>query len=131
MGAKSGTKVRMRGAGPADYYGQASDILLVVDVAPDPRFERKGNNLQSEIDLDLFTAVLGGKAPVPTFNGEVILTIPPGTQPGQSFRLKGKGMPQLKKKDSYGDLIVKAKVRIPEQLSDKEKQLFQELAKDK
>ncbi len=131
LGSKSGTKVRMRGAGPADYYGQASDILLVVKIAPDPRFERKENNLHSEIDLDLYTAVLGGKTAVTTFNGDVILTIPPGTQAGQSFRLKGKGMPLLKKKDSFGDLMVKVKVRIPDQLSDKEKQLFQELASGK
>lgn len=130
-GAKNGTKIRMRGAGPADYYGQASDILLIINIAPDPRFERKNNNLHSEIELDLYTAVLGGKASVATFNGDVLLTIPAGTQAGQSFRLKGKGMPQLKKKEFFGDLMVKVKVRIPDQLSDKEKQLFQELASGK
>jgi curved DNA-binding protein len=130
-GAKKGTKIRMRAAGPADYYGQASDILLLVDIAHDPRFERKENNLHSEIDLDLYSAVLGGNAKVATFNGEVMLTIPPGTQAGQSFRLKGKGMPLLKKKDSFGDLLVKVKIIIPDQLSDKEKQLFQELASGK
>ena len=127
-GAKSGTKVRMRGAGPSTPDGQPSDIILIVEVAPDPRFTRQGDNLHSEVPIDLFTAVLGGEAQVKTMDGEVRLTIPAGTQPGQSFRLKGKGMPRLKDPKSFGDLIVQAKVSIPKQLSDREKQLFRELA---
>jgi DnaJ-class molecular chaperone len=73
--------------------------------------------------------VLGGKVPVPTFNGEGLLTIPAGTQSAQTFRLKGKGMPKLKNNSSHGDLLVKVIVDIPATLNDQEKLAFQELAK--
>jgi len=127
-GARSGTKVRMRGAGPSSPNGQASDIYLVIDVAADPRFSRKGDNLHSEFDIDLYTSVLGGEVSLPTMNGDLKLTIPAGTQPGQSFRLSGKGMPLLKDPKKFGDLYAKAKVRIPKTLSDQEKDLFSQLA---
>jgi curved DNA-binding protein len=122
-GARSGTKVRMRGAGP-----NRSDIYLVLEVAADPRFERKGDNLHGQVAIDLYTAVLGGEARVPTLKGDVVLRIPAGTQPGQSFRLKGKGMPHLKDSAHYGDLFVKAKVTVPKKLSAEEKKLFEQLA---
>jgi curved DNA-binding protein len=125
-GAQDGTKVAMRGAGP-----QGSDIYLVMDVAPDPRYTRKGDNLHSEFELDLYTAVLGGEIAVPTMNGEVKLHIPAGTQPGQSFRLKGKGMPNLKNPQQHGDLLAKAKVRLPKRLTSEQKRLFKELAEQK
>jgi len=127
-GARTGTKVRMRGAGPSSPNGQASDIYLVIEVATDPRFTRKGNNLHSEVDLDLYTSVLGGEVAVPTMNGDLKLNIPSGTQPEQSFRLSGKGMPHLKDPKKFGDLYAKAKVRIPKTLSDQEKDLFSQLA---
>lgn len=123
-GAKDGTKIRMRGAGPAE-----SDIYLVIDVAKDPRFTRKGDDLHTDLSVDLYTAVLGGEARVPTLNGPVVLTIPPGSQPGQSFRLQGKGMPNMKNPGQRGDLLARLKVKIPKQLSAKEKELFQQLAK--
>jgi curved DNA-binding protein len=124
-GAQTGTKVRMAGIGP-----QESDIYLAINVEEDPRFERDGNDLRSEVETDLYTAVLGGEVQVPTLEGKVVLTIPAGTQPGQSFRLKGKGMPALKNKDR-GDLFAKINVRIPKNLSDEEKKLFEKLAKSK
>jgi curved DNA-binding protein len=127
-GAKSGTKVRMRGAGPSGPGGQSSDIYLVVDVAADPRFSRKGDDLHTVIDLDLYTAVLGGEAPVATMEGPVKLRIPAGTQPGQTFRLKGKGLPKLKSPKDHGDLYAKAKIKIPKSLSSEEKKLFEQLA---
>ena len=127
-GARSGTKVRMRGAGPRTASGQASDIYLVLEVAADPRFSRKGDNLQTVIDVDLYTAVLGGEVPVHTLAGPVTLHIPAGTQPGQSFRLKGKGMPKLKQSNEHGDLFAKVKIRLPRRLSSEEKKLFEQLA---
>jgi len=127
-GARSGTKVRMRAAGPRTLNGQASDIYLVIEVAADPRFTRNGDNLHSEINLDLYTSVLGGEVAVPTMNGDLKLNIPAGTQPEQSFRLKGKGMPLLKDTKKFGDLYAKVKVRIPKSLSDQEKDLFSQLA---
>ncbi len=125
-GAKSGTKVAMRGAGP-----QGADIYLAMEVAPDPRFTRKGDDLHGEFELDLYTAVLGGEAKVRTMDGEVNLRIPGGTQPGQSFRLKGKGMPKLKSPKQHGDLIAKAKVRLPKTLTPEQKKLFEDLSRQK
>ncbi len=123
-GVKTGTKVRASGAGPQD-----SDIFLVIDVSPDPRFERRGDDLTTEVTIDLLTAVLGGEARVETFSGNVMLTIPPGTQPGQTFRLAGKGMPYLRSKGKFGNLLVKVNVSIPKNLSDGERKLFEDLRK--
>jgi curved DNA-binding protein len=128
-GAQTGTKVRVRGAGPAGVNGQISDIYLVIEVAPDSRFERKGNDLHSETTTDLYTAVLGGKANVTTPAGNVSLTIPPGTQPGQVFRLAGRGMPLLRNPQRFGNLYVKLKIALPKQLTDQQRKLFEQLRK--
>lgn len=126
-GAASGTRVRLKGAGPADPAGRAGDVYLVVKVAPDPRFERKKDNLYTETKIDLYTAVLGGEIEVQTLTGKGMLRIPGGTQPGQTFRLKGKGMPNLKKNSQRGDLLVTVDVGIPEKLTAEQKQLFMQL----
>jgi curved DNA-binding protein len=126
-GASSGTKVRLKGAGPAGPGGQASDVYLVIKIAPDPRFERKQDNLYTEVTLDLYSAVLGGEVEVPSLSGKVVLQIPTGTQPGQTFRLKGKGMPNLKKNTQNGDLLVTVNVEIPKDLSAEQKDLFTKL----
>jgi len=126
-GAKTGTKVRVAGAGPANSRGQASDIYLVVEVLPDPRFSLDGNDLTTEITVDLYTAVLGGSVKVSTLSGEVQLTIPPGTQPGQRIRLAGRGMPVLKSPGTYGDLYVRVKVELPRKLNDAQRKLFETL----
>jgi len=128
-GARTGTKVRIQGVGPAGRSGQASDIYLVIEVAPDPRFSREGDDLNTEVESDLYTAVLGGEIRVPTLDGEVLLKIPAGTQPGQSFRLKGQGMPRLKKNKERGDLFASVKVRLPKNLSTEEKKLFEQLSR--
>jgi curved DNA-binding protein len=127
-GATTGTKIRMSNAiRLAD--GQKADLYLVIEVAPDPRFERKGDDLYTDVALDLYTAVLGGEATVPTPAGSVRLTIPAGTQPEQVFRLSGRGMPHIKPPPSSGDLFARARVRIPRKLSEQQKKLFQELAR--
>lgn len=128
-GAQTGTKVRVRGAGPAGVNGQTSDIYLVIDVQPDHRFERKGNDLYSEAVTDLYTAVLGGKINVTTPAGNVELTIPAGTQPGQTFRLAGRGMPLLRSPQKFGDLYVKLKINLPKQLNEQQRKLFEQLRK--
>jgi curved DNA-binding protein len=128
-GAKSGTKVRMRGAGPKGSRGQATDVYLVIKVSPDARFKRKGNDLYTNIQLDLYTAVLGGEVNVPTMGKNVNLKIPAGTQPGQSFRISGRGMPHLKTPNKSGNLFAKAEVILPKKLSSEEKALFEKLAK--
>ena len=128
-GARTGTKVRVQNAVPAGPQGQAGDLYLVIRVADNPKFERKGNDLITDVSVDLYTAVLGGEAAVETMSGAVVLTIPPGTQPGQTFRLAGRGMPQLRNPAVKGDLLVRVKVAIPRNLSEEQRSLFQELVK--
>jgi curved DNA-binding protein len=111
--------------------GTKSDLFLVIQVAPDPRFERKGDDLYMDAPIDLYTAVLGGDTQVDTLSGKVVLSIPAGTQSGQTFRLAGRGMPNLKQSDHHGDLFVRVKVLIPRQLSEKQRSLFQELVQTK
>jgi curved DNA-binding protein len=126
-GAKTGTKVRVAGVGPGGGQGGRGDLYLLIRVALDHRFTREGDDLHSKVHIDLITAVLGGDTEVETMTGKVSLTIPAGTQPGQKMRLKNKGMPILKKKEKFGDLIVTTQVDIPKKLSDKEKDLFEKL----
>lgn len=128
-GARSGTRVRVSGAMPKDASGQSGDLYLVINVSEMPGFERQGDDLLTEKSIDLFTAVLGGEVRVPTLTGNVVLTVPPGTQPGQKFRLSGRGMPLIKNPKKHGNLFVSLQVDIPKDLSDKERDLFQELAK--
>ena len=127
-GAKTGTKVRVSGKGQKGTR-QAGDLYLVVQVEPDPRFERKGDDLYTDVEVDLYTAVLGGEIKVPTPGGSVVLTIPAGSQPGQKFRLKGKGMPKLRQRSQHGDLYARLHVRLPKQLGSEERELFEKLAK--
>jgi curved DNA-binding protein len=125
-GVKNGSKVRAPGAGP-----DGSDVYLIVEIPDDPRFERDGNNLTTVASVDVFTLILGGEAEVETMAGKVKLNIPAGTQPDQVFRLAGRGMPQLNKKDVKGDLYVKLKASVPKYLSPKQRELIEEAAKIK
>ncbi len=128
-GSKTGTKVRVRGeGGPGQNGGPKGDLYLEVKVTPHPNFEQVGDDLYTELPVDLYTAVLGGEAVVPTFKGKVKLKIPPETQSGRTFRLKGQGMPRLRQPDERGDLYAKVMVKLPENLSDEEIELFEELA---
>jgi curved DNA-binding protein len=127
-GARTGTRVRMSGeGGPGPAGGPAGDLYLRVTVLPDPRFERKGDDLHTILPVDLYTMVLGGEVRVPTLTGEVVLTIPAGTQNGRSFRLRGKGMPRLRKSAESGDLYAKVEVRLPAKLTTRQQELFEEL----
>ena len=128
-GARNGTKIRVAGAGPVNGFGQKADIYLVIEVLPHNRYSVNGSDLTTEVKIDLFTAVLGGKVTVPTLSGNVSLTIPPGTQPGQKFRLSGRGMPILKSANSFGDLYVQVNVEIPKKLTDNQRRLFEEMKK--
>jgi curved DNA-binding protein len=126
-GARTGTRVRVPGAVPGQGDGQKSDLYLVITVNDDNRFERNEDDLNLETSIDLYTAVLGGQVKVPTPVGEVVLTIPAGTQNGQAFRLAGRGMPHLKAPQTFGDLYVRVKVQIPRQLSAQQRDLFEQL----
>jgi curved DNA-binding protein len=125
-GVRTGSKVRVAGSGP-----NGMDLYLIVQVKDHQNFERKGNDLHTTAKVSMFTAILGGDAEVETITGKVKLTIPPGTQPEQVFRVAGRGMPQLKNPDSRGDLFVRLKVEIPRHLSSKQKELFEEASKIK
>jgi curved DNA-binding protein len=126
-GARTGTKVRVADAIATSANQPKSDLYLNIRVADDRRFERKGNDLHTEIKTDLYTTLLGGEVTVPTLSGNIVLTIPPGTQPGQTFRLSGKGMPQLKNPDSRGDLFVRVNVRLPRNLAKEQMELVKQL----
>jgi DnaJ-class molecular chaperone len=129
-GVRTGSRVRIRGqGGPGQHGGAPGDVYLLVTVASDPRFERDGDNLRATVDVPLYDAVLGGEVQVPTMTGSVVLTIPAETQSGRTFRLRGKGMPSLGRPDQRGDLLVKAGVLIPTGLSEREKELYDELRK--
>jgi curved DNA-binding protein len=128
-GVKTGSRIRIAGEGGLGSSGMPSgDLFLKVNVSPHAVFTRDGDNLRREIDVDLYTAALGGEVRVGTLDGYVTLKVPPETQSGRTFRLRGRGMPKLGKRDERGDLYVKARVQLPQNLSEREKQLFRELA---
>ena len=127
-GAHTGTKVRVPGA-IALQTGERDDLYLVLEVADDARFERKGDNIHTTAALDLYTAILGGEITITTLSGKIMLTIPPGTQPDQVFRVSGRGMPHMKDPQTHGDLFVKVKIQIPQRLTQQQKQLFEQLAR--
>ncbi len=122
-GVDNGSKVRVRNAAP-----DGGDLYLVIEVLPDPRFERKGRDLYTDVRIDVFTALLGGEVPVEVPTGRVWLTIPAGTQPEQVFRLSGRGMPDVKNPSVKGDLYVRVHVSIPQRLSERQRSLLQEAA---
>jgi curved DNA-binding protein len=126
-GAQNGTKIRIAGAGPSTQAGGKGDLYLVINVTADSEYERKGSDLYMEINIPLTTAILGGQVTIQTLAGPVALTIPSGTQPGQTFRLSGRGMPHLRDKQVHGDLFVKTRIAIPKQLSTRQRKLFEEL----
>jgi curved DNA-binding protein len=122
-GVETGSKIRLRGkAGSGD---DAGDLYLVTKIRPHPVFTRSGADLTRELPITLGEALLGGEAEVETMGGRVVLTIPPGTQQGQTFRLAGQGMPRLKG-DTPGDLYAKVKVVLPGKLEGKQRQAAEE-----
>ena len=111
-GADTGTRIRLTGKAPG-----GGDIHVVVKQRPDPIFTRKGSDLERELPITLEEALLGAEVPVSSPRGRVLLTIPASTQPGRQFRLRGRGLPNFRK-DGHGDLIVRARVVLPTDLSD-------------
>jgi curved DNA-binding protein len=130
-GVRTGSRIRVPGATADKGDGSASDLILVIDVAEDPFFEREGDDLHTQVMIDMFKAALGGETDVNTMAGKVILTIPPGTQTDQVFRLTGRGMPHLKDSGAKGDLYVRVKVQIPRQLNARQKSLLEEAVRAK
>ncbi len=121
-GLTSGQQIRLKGQGWPSATGKAGDAMITVHVAPHPLFKPDGADLRLELPITLYEAALGGKVRVPTLDGALELTIPPGTNSGRTFRLKGKG---LKSKSATGDLLATVRIMLPEH-SDEE---FTELMK--
>lgn len=126
-GVKTNSKIRIANEGDASPGGQPGDLYLVIEVEDDPDFERKGDDLYTTIEVPLYTAVLGGSVGVQTMDGNVKLTVPPETQNGVRFRLKNKGMPKLKASSERGDLYATVSVKLPTNLSEEQKELFERL----
>jgi curved DNA-binding protein len=127
-GANNGTKVRLAGEGqPGPGGGKNGDLYLIVDIEPDKMFERDGDDLYTDVQVDAFTAMLGGSARVPTMERDVKVKIAPGTQSGVKLRLSGKGMPKLKQKGQYGNLYARIQITVPQHLTDQQRALVQQL----
>lgn len=123
-GVSDGQRIRL-----AKQGSNGGDLYLKVKVRPNPNFERKGDDLYTDFTLPYTVAALGGEAVVQTLAGRKVLTVPSGVQSGQSFRLTGQGMPSLKIRGTKGNLFAKASITVPKDLSAREKELLEELAK--
>lgn len=129
-GIENGQVIRIKGKGGQGMNGGPSgDLLIKFIVINTTSFKRDKENLYSTVNLDLYTALLGGEITVDTFDGKVKLKITPETANDTKVKLKGKGFPVYKKKGEFGDLIVTYQIDIPTKLSEKEKDLFKELQK--
>ncbi len=127
-GVRDGQRIRLAGqGGRGPGGGPNGDLYLVVAVKPDPRFERKGDDLYVDVPVELYDLVLGAEMRVPTMTGDVTVTIPPGTQNNKLLRLGGKGMPKVKG-SGFGDEYVRLIGRLPTSLTARERELFEELA---
>ena len=133
-GVNTGSKIRVKGQGtPGRNGGPNGDVVLRIKVKPDARFERDGDDIRVDVDVPLYTAMLGGEAIVQTPDGRVALTIPPESQNGRVFRLRNKGMPRLKSKavtdgaSERGDLLAKIRTILPTDLNQDERDLVTKL----
>ncbi len=129
-GVADGQVIKLSGYGaPGANGGPNGDLYITFSISPDPAFSRVGDNLHMTKEIDLYTAVLGGEIVLDTLNGQVKLQVSPGTQNNTKVQLKGKGFPVYRKEGSFGNLIVTYQVKIPTGLSEKQKELFREIAK--
>ncbi len=128
-GITNGQNIKLKGhGGPGVNGGPPGDLYITFHISEDPVFKRLGNDLYTTVELDLYTALLGGEKTIDTLDGKVKLKVKPETQNGTKTRLKGKGFPVYKKEGSYGDLIITWLIKIPVNLTEKQKALFRELS---
>jgi curved DNA-binding protein len=128
-GVRTGSRVRLAGQGePGHNGGPAGDLYLIVNILPNDTFEREGDNLHIDVPVDIFTAIAGGEIHIPTLERPLILKIPPRTNAGRSFRLRGKGMPHLSDPKTCGDLFALVRLVLPDPLTDQEVNSIRELA---
>jgi molecular chaperone DnaJ len=127
-GVDDGTRIRLSGEGqPGEFNGPPGDLYLLVRVRPHKYFRRRDNDILLDLNVNVAQATLGAEVQVPTVDGDVKLKIPAGTQPGKIIRMRGKGVPHLRR-DSRGDQLVIVNVTIPKGLDQEERELFEKLA---
>jgi curved DNA-binding protein len=131
-GIENGQTIKISGhGGPGINGGPNGDLYIAFSIANHPVFKRLGNNLYVSVDLDLYKAILGGEITLDTLNGKVKLEVKPETQNGSKIKLKNKGFPVYKNDGQFGDLFITFSIKIPEKLTEKQKDLFTELSKMK
>jgi len=123
-GVRAGQKIRLTGQGGRGRGGAPGNLLLKIDILPHPRFKVDGSDLQTTLDVAPWEAALGGEATVETLHGDLRLKIPAGSSSGRRIRLRGKG---LKHGEEHGDLIAEIRIVVPRELSERERELFEEL----
>lgn len=129
-GVEDGQTIKIRGyGGDGINGGPKGDLFIKFMIKNDTGFVRDGNDLHTKVNVDLYTAVLGGEITVPTMDGKVKLKLVPGTQNDTKVRLKGKGFPVYKEEGKFGDLYVTYKIEIPKNITGQEKALFEQLSK--
>ncbi len=127
-GVDDGTRIRLAGEGqPGENNGPPGDLYLLIRVRPHKYFRRRDNDILLDLNVNIAQATLGAEVKVPTVDGDVMLKIPPGTQPGKIIRMRGKGVPYLRG-NSRGDQLVIVNVTIPTRLDHEERQLFEKMA---
>jgi len=128
-GIENGQTIKIAGYGGQGVNGgPGGDLYITFSIATNPVFKRLENDIYTSVDIDIYTAVLGGEITIATLNGKVKLKVPPETQNGTKIKLKGKGFPVYKSSGQFGDLFVTYAVKVPTNLSDKQKELFTELS---
>lgn len=128
-GTADGAVIRLAGQGsPGAFGGEAGDLLLRVQVAPDPRFKVHGRDLVTRVPITPSEAVLGAKVSVDAMDGQLVVTVPAGSQSGQRLRIRGKGLPARGETDA-GDLYVEVRIEVPKEPSDEERALYEQIAK--
>jgi curved DNA-binding protein len=128
-GIENGQTIKISGhGGPGVNGGQNGDLYITFSIANHSQLKRSGNNLYANIDLDFYKAVLGGEVTIDTLNGQVKLKVKPETQNGSKVKLKGKGFPEYKNEGQFGDLYVTFNIKIPTNLTEKQKELFVQLS---
>ncbi len=129
-GIENGQTIKISGhGGPGINGGPNGDLYITFSIANHPNIKRLGNNLYTTAELDLYTAILGGEITMDTLNGKVKLKVKPETQNGSKIKLKGKGFPMYKKEGHFGDLYITYSIKIPTNITAKQKALFTELSK--
>ncbi len=127
-GVKTGTKVRKKGRGQAGVRGaQPGDLIVTTHVTPSRRFRRKGDDLEIDVPVTFAEAALGARVEVPTLEGRVAVTVPPGSQSGKALRVRGKGAPRLRG-EGNGDLIARIQIQVPATVTDEQREALERYA---